>query len=101
MPRSLREAGEAIKGALRGGSLIVTKHAQDELADDGFDMNDLNYAIRLGRVVREDDAQDRYRMEGPLVDHELGKKVGIIFAAYNDDNRVLVITVFKVRGGRA
>jgi hypothetical protein len=55
-----------IKQSVGLGILFPTKHALDELANDGYDLNDARNAIRKGKLVAIEGR--RYRWHGPPVD---------------------------------
>lgn len=106
-PLSLRKAAEVIKSATRGsGKLLILPHCQEELAADGFDVNDLLAAVRAGAVfaVEEEHGAWRYKLQGPPVDQSLSKDVVIVFEIdIGGENPAIAITAFsvKARGARS
>jgi hypothetical protein len=66
-----RRALERIREVVRTQRYDVTKHAVDEMAEDGFDIVDLETAILNGRITkteRDDLRGVRYTIQGVAAD---------------------------------
>jgi|SRR5882672_7350993 len=69
-----------------------TTHALVEIDNDGWTTDDVIHAVRNGRVVLEEQKQDRlWRVEGKDVD---GNRVQVVVAVDDVGIRVKVITAF-------
>lgn len=75
----------------------LSSHAEDEMADDGLERNDIEHAVLKGRIQRkfsEDVRGTRYRIEGPAKD---GRPIHMI-CRYKEDGHLIVITVYVLTG---
>ena len=69
-----------------------TRHALEEMANDGWTADDVRHAVMNGRVVLEEQKQDRlWRVEGKDVD---GNRIQVVAAVDEVGIRVKVITTF-------
>ena len=83
------------------GEFIETKHFSNEMANEGFDRNDLRRLAHGGRIVGrpEWDARHRawkWRIEGVAVD---GRRLAVIFNVLGP-RRLRAITAFGLGGRR-
>ncbi|MGH2586722.1 MAG: DUF4258 domain-containing protein [Dehalococcoidia bacterium] len=74
----------------------MTFHAVEEMAEDGFDIVDVETALRGGGVVREegdDPRGPRFTTHGPAADGLT--PVGVV-GRFTETDRLLIITVCEV-----
>ena len=74
----------------------MTVHAVEEMADDGFDIIDVEHAVLSGRIVRREKNDPRgtqYVIEGFASDGDT--QVGVV-GRFQSNQTYLVITVYEV-----
>jgi hypothetical protein len=85
-----------IQNAFSVGRHDLTYHAAEELAEDDSDIQDVESAIRTGRVTRiehDDRRGTRYTVVG-MAERD-GRRIGIV-GRFTPTGRFLVITVFAI-----
>ena len=93
MPRRVLER---IREAVRTQRYDITKHAVDEMAEDGLDIVDLETAILNGRITkteRDDVRGVRYTIQGVAADGVT--PVGSA-GRFTETGRYLIITAYEV-----
>ena len=84
---------DRIREKIRLKEYDMTVHAMEEMAEDDFDVFDIEEAVLNGRVVRtskDDPRGTRYTVEGTALDGE--KLVGIV-GRFHGTLQFLIITV--------
>ena len=87
---------DRIREAVRTQRYDATKHAVDEMAEDGLDIVDLETALLNGRITkteRDDPRGPRYTVRG--VAAEGLTPVGSV-GCFTETGRYLIITAYKV-----
>ena len=90
-PRVLQQ----IQALVRGGEYVLSVHAENEMADDGFTDQDLEAAILNGEIVRrERDAigRPKYVIEGTALD---GRGLTTTVQPFQTRQLVLIITAYE------
>ena len=93
MPRRLLDR---IRVAIRSGDYDVTKHAVDEMAEDGLDIVDVETSILNGRIRKTetgDPRGPRYTIHGVAADGVT--PVGSA-GRFTETDRYLIITAYEV-----
>jgi hypothetical protein len=93
MPRRVLER---IRDAVRSGKYDVTKHAVDEMAEDGLDIADVEAAILNGKLVKtekDDPRGTRYTLHGVAAD---GLTPAGSAGRFTETGRYLIITAYEV-----
>jgi hypothetical protein len=93
MPRGVLER---IRDAIRSQRYDVTKHAVDEMAEDGLDVVDVETAIMNGSITkteRDDPRGTRYTVVGVAADGVT--RVGSA-GRFTETSRYLIITAYEV-----
>jgi hypothetical protein len=91
-----RRVIERIRDAVRGRHYDVTKHAADEMAEDGIDIVDAETAILNGRIVKtekDDPRGERYTVHGVAAD---GATPTGSVGRFTETGRYLIITAYVV-----
>jgi len=91
-----RRALERIRDAVRLQNYDVTKHAVDELAEDGLDIVDVETAILNGKIAKtanEDPRGTRHTVHGIATDGVT--RVGSA-GRFTETGRYLIITAYEV-----
>ena len=91
-----RRVIERIRDAIRSQQYDVTKHAVDEMAEDGLDIVDVETAIVNGSITkteRDDPRGTRYTVLGVAADSVT--RVGSA-GRFTETSRYLIITVYEV-----
>jgi hypothetical protein len=87
---------ERIRDRIRERDYFLSSHAEDEMAEDGFERADVEAAI-LGGVVDKKLTHDprgtRYRLEGPAEDGRLMEVV----CRFCEDGSLVIITLYEKR----
>ena len=85
-----------MRDAVRSGSYVITVHADEEMDDDGFVIEDVESAILSGEIVqRQREAitgESKYVIHGDTSGHG---GVGVV-AKFGRSGKVVFITVFAV-----
>ena len=87
---------DRIRDAVRSQQYDVTKHAVDEMAEDGIDIIDIETAILNGRIAKtekDDPRGTRYTIHGLAADGVT--RVGSA-GRFTDTGRYLIITAYEV-----
>ena len=93
MPRKIIDQ---IKDYIRNGLYDLTRHANDEMAEDNLDINDVEHSILNGKIIKieKDDPRGRkYVISGTSIDGSIPvATVGRI----TETGRYLIITVYEI-----
>ncbi|MBM4040082.1 MAG: DUF4258 domain-containing protein [Planctomycetes bacterium] len=84
---------ERIRQKVRLRDYYLSSHAEDELADDGFERADAEHAILRGFIERkltDDPRGTRYRIEGPARD---GRAMYVV-CRFREAASMIVITAY-------
>jgi hypothetical protein len=84
---------DRIRDKLRSRDYYLSAHAEEEMAEDGFDRADVEHAILHGFVEKKltrDPRGTRYRIEGPARDDRLMHVVCRI----QETGSLIIITVY-------
>ncbi|MEW6202661.1 MAG: DUF4258 domain-containing protein [bacterium] len=76
----------------------LSSHAEDEMADDRLEREDIENAILKGKIEKKltrDVRRTRYRIEGPAKD---GRPINVI-CRLKEDNGLIIITVYALLEG--
>jgi len=87
---------ERIREKIRDRDYLLSSHAEDEMAEDGFERTDVEAAILGGFVEKKlthDVRGTRYRLEGPAED---GRLMGVL-CRFREDRSLVIITVYEKR----
>jgi hypothetical protein len=93
MPRRLLER---IRDTILGGEYDLTRHAIDEMAEDGLGIFDVESAILGGAITKtalDDPRGPRYTIVGPAEDK--ATEVGVV-GRFTETGIYLIITVYEV-----
>lgn len=93
--RTRTEAQSLAVHCLEGGSVVPTRHFREELAADGFDIQDAFHVIRHGCIYREPEqdiktGQWKYRVEGSTADR---RSLAVVFS-FKTVDMCFLISVF-------
>ena len=80
-----------IQSLVRNGLYYLTQHADDEAADEGFDIYDVEHGILTGRVRRTWPREGKYEVVGVALD---GRPIGAV-CRITLTNKIRVITVYE------
>lgn len=87
---------ERIREKIRTRDYYLSSHAEDELAEDGFERADMEDAISAGSVYKrftQDPRGTRYCVEGPAAD---GRPMHVL-CRFREIGPLVVITVYEKR----
>ena len=87
---------ERIREKIRIRDYFVSSHAEDEMAEDGFERTDMEAAILrgvVGKKLTHDRRGTRYRLEGPAEDGRLME----VLCRFREDRSLIIITVYEKR----
>ena len=90
-PRILQQ----IRALVRQGEYVLSVHAENEMADDGFTDDDLEAAILNGRIVRRERdrlGRPKYTIEGTARD---GRGLTAVAERFQTRRLVLIITAYE------
>jgi Domain of unknown function (DUF4258) len=69
-----------------------TKHAEEEMAKDGWTADDIIRAVKNGMVILQEQKQDiLWRVEGKDID---GQRIQVVLTVYESNLTIKVITAF-------
>ena len=94
--RMSRRLLRSIRGAIVSGEYDLTRHAIDEMAEDGLSIFDVESAILDGEITKtetDDPRGPRYTIIGLAEDHKT--EVGVV-GRFTETSIYLIITVYKV-----
>ena len=86
---------EKIRQKIRGRDYYLSSHAEEEMAEDNFERQDVENALLHGFVDKKlthDPRGTRYRIEGPSLD---GRRNMQIICRYKETGSLIIITVYK------
>jgi hypothetical protein len=84
---------ERIQRKVRSRDYYLSSHAEEEMADDRFDRDDVEYAILHGFVEKKltrDPRGTRYRIQGPARD---GRLMHVV-CRFQETANLIIITVY-------
>jgi len=84
---------ERIRRKVRSRDYYLSSHAEEEMAEDGFDRPDVENAILRGFVEKKltrDPRGTRYRIEGPARD---GRLMNVVCRGH-ESGSLIIITVY-------
>jgi len=87
---------ERIRGAIVSGDYDLTRHAIDEMAEDGLGIFDVECAILDGEITKtetDDPHGSRYTVVGLAEDQKT--EVGVV-GRFTETGTYLIITVYEV-----
>lgn len=82
---------EQIQALVRNGLYYLTEHADDEAADDEFDVYDVEYGILTGRIRKTWAQDDKFEVVGQALD---GRPIGIA-CRITRMGKVRVVTAYE------
>ena len=82
---------EQIQALVRNGLYYLTEHADDEAAEDDFDIYDVEYGILTGRMRKTWAQEDKYEVVGRALD---GRPIGAV-CRITRMGKVRVVTVYE------
>jgi hypothetical protein len=83
---------EQIRRLVRNGLYYLTEHADEEAADDGFDVFDVEEGVLTGRVRKRWPRERKYEIVGLALD---GRTIGVV-CRITPTEKIRVITVYEV-----
>jgi hypothetical protein len=84
---------------IKSRDYFLSAHAEEEMADDGFDRVDVEYAIQYGEIKRKlthDSRGTRYCIEGLSRD---GRRMTVV-CRFKQSGSLIIITGYYVEGGK-
>jgi hypothetical protein len=85
---------DRIREKIRSRDYYLSSHAEDEMAEDGYEREDVEHAILQGIVEKKltgDPRGTRYRVEGPAND---GRPMQVL-CRFQETGALIIITVYK------
>lgn len=85
---------ERIRLKVRDRDYYISSHAEEEMAEDGFERSDVERGILKGRIDRKlthDPRGTRYRIEGPSEDG----RIMHVLCRFREDHSLIIITVYE------
>ena len=85
---------ERIRERIRNRDYYLSSHAEEEMAEDGFERADLENAIMNGTVQKKlthDPRGTRYRLEGPANDG----RVMCVLCRFREMGPLIIITLYE------
>ena len=79
---------------IRGRDYYLSSHAEEEMAEDRFERQDIENAILQGSVEKKltrDPRGTRYRIEGPATDGRLMN----VLCRFKEAGPLIIITVYE------
>jgi len=87
---------DRIREKIRSRDYYLSSHAEDEMAEDGFERKDVENALLRGRVEKKltrDPRGTRYQVEGPACD---GRSMQVL-CRFKDIGALIIITIYEER----
>ncbi len=85
---------ERIREKVRSRDYFLSSHAEEEMAEDGFERADMEHAILcgfVGKKLTHDPRGTRYRIEGPAND---GRPMHVL-CRFKEVGSMVIITVYE------
>ncbi len=82
-----------IRALVQNGLYYLTEHADDEAAEDGFSVYDVEEGLLNGKVRRSWPKEEKYEVIGSALD---GRRIGSV-CRITKSGKVRVITVYEDR----
>ena len=92
----MRRIIDRIREKVRRGQYVLTFHAIDEMADEGFEESDFEHAVLTGRIARrqrDHRGRRKYTLEGVTQDR---RPLGAVCRFSDTGELIVVITIFGV-----
>ncbi|MFH0795077.1 MAG: DUF4258 domain-containing protein [bacterium] len=80
-----------IQNLVRNGLYYLTEHADNEAAQDGFDVYDVEQGLLSGKIRRSWPRESKHEVVGSALD---GRRIGIV-CRITQGGKVRVITVYE------
>ncbi|OHB61778.1 MAG: hypothetical protein A2Y76_10075 [Planctomycetes bacterium RBG_13_60_9] len=87
---------DRIREKIRSRDYYLSSHAEDEMADDGFERKDVENALLRGTIEKKlthDPRGTRYQVEGPACD---GRQMQVL-CRFKEKGPLIIITVYEKR----
>ena len=84
---------ERIRAKVRARDYYISAHAEEEMAEDGFERSDMEHAIFEGFVEKKlthDPRGTRYRIQGPAAD---GRMMHVL-CRFKEAGSLVIVTVY-------
>ncbi len=84
---------DRIREKIRGRDYFLSSHAVEELAEDGFELRDMENALLTGFIQKRlthDPRGTRYRVEGPAADGRLMH----VLCRFKEVGALVIVTVY-------
>lgn len=85
---------EKIREKIRSRDYFLSSHAEDEMAEDGFERSDVENAVLSGfveKTLTHDPRGTRYRVEGPAEDG----RIMHVLCRFKEAGPLVIITVYE------
>lgn len=95
----MRRIIDRIQAKVRSGQYVLTFHAIDEMAEEGFEEEDFEQAMMTGRVVRRQKdrlGRRKYTVEGMALD---GRPLQAVCRFSDTGTLLVVITIYEADMG--
>ncbi len=80
-----------IQAQVRNGLYYLTEHADDEAANDGFDIYDVERGILTGKIRKTWTQENKYEIIGSALDQ---RKIGMV-CRITTTGKIRIITVYE------
>ena len=90
------DAIDRIREKIRSRECYLSSHAEDEMAEDGFERKDVEHAILRGTVEKKlthDPRRTRYQVEGSACDGRLMQ----LLCRFKETGPLIIITIYEKR----
>lgn len=87
---------DKIREKIRSRDYYLSSHAEDEMAEDGFERADVETAILRGTVEKKltrDPRGTRYQVEGPACDGRLMQ----MLCRFKETGPLIIVTIYEKR----
>jgi hypothetical protein len=87
---------DRIREKIRSRDYYLSSHAEDEMAEDGFERKDVENAVLTGTVEKKltrDPRGTRYQLEGPACDGRLMN----VLCRFKETGPLIIITIYERR----
>jgi hypothetical protein len=84
---------DRIREKIRGRDYFLSSHAEEEMAEDGFERRDMENALLTGFIQKRlthDPRGTRYRVEGPAADGRLMH----VLCRFKEVGALVIVTVY-------
>ncbi len=87
---------DSIREKIRSRDYYLSSHAEDEMAEDGFERKDVENAVLRGTVEKRltrDPRGTRYQVEGPACDGRFMQ----VLCRFKETGALIIITIYEKR----